>query len=237
MNSKELIAVFDQQAAIYDEQWSKTAPINQGLHFLLESVFAQLPHDARILCVGAGTGADLIHLAKRFPRWSFTAVEPARGMLQACKQHAEKEKIADRCVFFEGFVDALPTANQYDAATCFLVSQFLMQRSERVNFFRSIAQKIRPGAILASSDLSSAIGSPEHSSLVSVWTNMLSAAGASSQTLEKMQETWKRAVAILPAIEVEQIIKDGGFENPTQFYQAGLIRAWFAKRASNSIAY
>ena len=141
MNNKELVAVFDQQAATYDEQRSKTAPINQGLHFLLESVFAQLPDNARIICVRAGTGADLIHLAKRFPRWSFTAVEPARGMLQACKQRAEKEKIADRCVFFEGYVDALLTTDPYDAATCFLVSQFLMQRDDRVNFFRSIAQK------------------------------------------------------------------------------------------------
>jgi tRNA (cmo5U34)-methyltransferase len=59
MRRDELKALFDQQAAGYDKQWEKTAPIRDGLHFLLGAVFAELPDDARILGVGAGTGAEL----------------------------------------------------------------------------------------------------------------------------------------------------------------------------------
>jgi len=49
VNKDELKAVFDQQAADYDKQWTRMAPINNGLLFLIESVFAELPSEARIL--------------------------------------------------------------------------------------------------------------------------------------------------------------------------------------------
>lgn len=38
MHRDELKATFDQQAASYDKQWAKMAPIRNGLHFLLESL-------------------------------------------------------------------------------------------------------------------------------------------------------------------------------------------------------
>ena len=65
MNKDELKALFDQQASSYDKQWSRMAPINNGLYFLLESVFSELPSDAQVLCVGAGTGKELIYLGIR----------------------------------------------------------------------------------------------------------------------------------------------------------------------------
>ena len=54
MQPEELKAVFDQQASGYDEQWVRMAPIRDGLHFHLEFIFADVPANARILCVGAG---------------------------------------------------------------------------------------------------------------------------------------------------------------------------------------
>lgn len=56
MNNDELKVLFDQQAAGYDKQWTKTASINNALYFLLESVFAELPSDARVLCVALERG-------------------------------------------------------------------------------------------------------------------------------------------------------------------------------------
>ena len=68
MRSDELKSAFDPQAPCYDKQWEKLAPIRDALHFLLASVFTELPADARVLCVGVGTGAELAHLAGKFPR-------------------------------------------------------------------------------------------------------------------------------------------------------------------------
>lgn len=76
MNREETAALFDRQAAGYDSQWARMAPVRDGLYFLVEAVFATLPADAHVLGVGVGTGAELAFLAKRFPGWRFTAVEP-----------------------------------------------------------------------------------------------------------------------------------------------------------------
>ena len=170
MQSSKIKDIFDQQASGYDKQWLRLAPIRNGLHFLLQSVFADLPEDARILAVGAGTGAEIGHLAAVFPKWRFTALDPSGAMLAECRSRAEIEGFIDRCDFHEGYVSELPEGEAYDGATCFLVSQFITDKAERSAFFRSIASRLKPGAILASSDLSSDVRSAEYEELFRVWS-------------------------------------------------------------------
>ena len=134
--------LFDQQAAGYDRQWEKTAPIRQCLHFLLESAFASLPAQARVLCVGVGTGVEMAHLARRFPGWEFTAVDPSAAMLEVSRQRAQEEGFIGRCRFHAGFLETLPDGPAHDAATCFLVSQFITDRDARAAFFGQIAQLV-----------------------------------------------------------------------------------------------
>jgi tRNA (cmo5U34)-methyltransferase len=234
MNSDELKATFDQQASSYDKQWAKVAPIRDALHFLLESVFADLPADARVLCVGVGTGAELAHLAGKFPRWTFTTVEPSGAMLDLCRQRAETQGFVSRCHFHAGYVDSLPGRDLHDAATSLLVSQFILERKARTDFFRSIADRLKPGGLLASSDLSSEVGSKQHESLVHAWMSMMAAADIPPEARERMRAAWKKDVAILPSSQVASIIESAGFEAPVPFFQAGLIHAWFAKRAQGS---
>src|SRR5690606_41092059 len=58
-------------------------------------------------------------------------------------------------IFHRGYLDSLPASNAFNAATCLLVSQFMLDREARSGFFREIAQRLKPGAILVSSDLAS----------------------------------------------------------------------------------
>lgn len=235
MNNDALTAVFDQQASGYERQQKKMSPVLNGLHFLLESIFAELPKDARVLCVGLGTGAELIHLAKKFPGWTFTALEPSREMLNVCRQRVEQEEFSSRCQFHEGYLDTLPNMEKHDAATCFLVSQFILENKARSDFFRSIAHKLNSEAILVSADLSSEVGSHAYNSLLRAWVSMLHANDVPPEALERTHAVWAKSVAILPPSTVEAIIKDGGFETPVEFYQAGLIHAWFSKRAAHLV--
>jgi tRNA (cmo5U34)-methyltransferase len=228
----ELEAAFDQQAAGYDEQWAKMAPIRDGLHFLLESVFAELPADSRILCVGAGTGAELAFLAQCNPHWSFTAVDPSGPMLDVCRQRVATDGFISRCDFHEGYLDSLPAGEDYDAATCFLVSQFILEQPARSKFFREIANRLKPAGILASSDLAAETGSHTYAALLHAWMIMMATADISPEEQEQMRQAYANDVAILSPSAVESIIESGGFEPPVQFFQAGLIRAWFSKRAS-----
>jgi tRNA (cmo5U34)-methyltransferase len=236
MQREELKAVFDQQAPGYDKQWARMAPIRDGLHFLLESIFADLPADARILCVGAGTGAELSYLARTFPHWRFTAVDPSGAMLDVCRQRAETEGYASRCSFHEGYLDSLPTEDMHDGATCFLVSQFILVQEARSEFFRAIADRLQPGGILASSDLASDVGSTAYDALLRAWFIMMAQGGIQPEGLERMRAAYAKDVAILPPERIASIIASAGFEPPVQFFQAGLIHAWFSKRASSKAA-
>ena len=230
MRQDEIKALFDQQAASYDTQWAKMAPIRNCLHFLLGSMFAELPEDAHILCVGVGTGDELVHLASRNPGWNFTAVEPSGPMLEICRKRTLDEGVASRCVFHEGYLGSLPVIADFDAATCFLVSQFILSEGERSRFFREIAERLKPNGILASSDLASDVESPEYDILLRGWMQMMAAADVSPEAMERIRNAYANDVGVLPPARIATIIESGGFEPPVQFFQSGLIHAWLSKR-------
>lgn len=232
MNQQELKVVFDNQASNYEQQQEKFAPVRGGLYFQLEWILSDLPQNARILCVGLGAGAELFYLAKRFPNWNFTAVEPSGAMLSECRKRAEEEGVISRCVFHEGYIDSLPDIELHDAATCFMVSQFFLEKKARSNFFREISERLYSKGMLVSADLSSKAGSAEYIELLKVWVNMLHAGDLPHNAIENTLSAWEKDVAILPPNEVQSIIKHGGFESPIQFYQSGFVHAWFSKRSS-----
>ncbi|MFZ6654810.1 class I SAM-dependent methyltransferase [Undibacterium sp. TJN19] len=211
------------------------ASINNNLYFLLESVFSALPPEARILCVGVGTGKELIHLAKKNPGWRFTAIEPSGAMLDVCRQRVEEEGLGSRCYFHEGYLDSLPVMDLHDAATCFLVSQFILEKEARSNFFRQIANQLQPDGILANSDLSSGANSENYDALLGVWWKVMATSTLSSDGLNRMKAAYAKDVAVLPPVEVALVIETGGFMAPVQFFQSGLIHAWFAKKASTGV--
>jgi len=231
MHQDEIKALFDQQAATYDTQWAKTAPIRSCMHLLLGSLFAELPADAKILCVGVGTGDELLYLASQNPGWRFTAVEPSGAMLDVCRQRVVKEGVESRCTFHEGYLSSLPVIELHDAATCFLVSQFILQENERSKFFNEIAERLQPGGLLASADLASNVEAPEYEVLLHAWMNMMSASNISPEAIERMRKAYANDVGVLHPAKVASIIESGGFKLPVQFFQAGLIHAWLSKRA------
>lgn len=234
MHQDDLRATFDRQAAGYDQQWEAMAPIRDGLYLFVESAFADLPDDARILCVGVGTGAELAHLARRFSRWRFTAVEPSAPMLDVCRRRAEREGFASRCAFHEGFLDALLPDEGHHAATCFLVSQFMLELEDRSAFFRTIAARLRPGGLLASSDLATGSGSGDFEVLLRAWRFVMAGPGVSPARMERARAAYAADVAVVSPAAVASVIESGGFERPVQLFQAGLLHAWVTKRAFES---
>jgi tRNA (cmo5U34)-methyltransferase len=230
MRQDEVVAIFDQQAAGYDAQWEGMAPVRDGLYFLLETVLAGLPDDARLLCVGVGTGAELAYLARKHPGWRFTAVEPSGPMLEVCRQRVEREGFKPRCVFHQGYLHSLHGDEGYDAATCLLVSQFILEPEARSGFFRAIAERLRPGGLLASADLASGADPGDFETLLRAWMRAMAGAGVSAERVEQARVAYQRDVAVLAPAAVASIIEAGGFERPVQFFQAGLLHAWCSRR-------
>ncbi|MBC7805498.1 MAG: class I SAM-dependent methyltransferase [Akkermansiaceae bacterium] len=231
MKNQEPTVVFDQKmASSYDERWAKLAPTRDALHLLIRLILSDLPADARILCVGVGTGSELIYLAEAFTAWHFTAVDPATAMLDICRQRAEASGIASRCTFHDGYLDSLPATDSFDAATCLLVSQFILQREERREFFREIASRLRIGGYLINADITSDTSTPAFQGLLAVWLQMMRYTGVPEESLAKIPATLGRDVTVLPRHEIEAIIAAGGFEPPVLFSQSLLIHSWYSRR-------
>lgn len=220
------------QAAVYDQQFAKMAPLRDALHLLMEAVLCGLPADARILCVGAGTGAEIIRLAGRFPGWRFMAVDPSGPMLNVCRRRVGELGLASRCEFHEGFLDSLPAAETaFDAATSILVSHFILSAEERRAYFRAIAGRLRPGGMLVNADLAADVSSPSFPSLLDVWIRTMNAAEVPPEKVESIRAAYDKAVAFLPPAKLGALLEAAGFETPVLFLQTGLIHAWYARHA------
>jgi tRNA (cmo5U34)-methyltransferase len=231
MTNQEPAVVFDQErASAYDKRFAKLAPLRDAIHLLMHMILSELPTDAHILCIGAGTGAELLYLAQNFPKWRFTAVEPAAPMLHICRQKTEEYGVASRCTFHEGYLDSLPASDAFDAATCLLVSHFILEPDERSNFFRQIAARLRPDGYLVSSNLAADMSTSEYQSLLEVWLRMLKYSEMPVEEVENFRVSYGRDVALLPPQTVESIIASSGFDSPVLFFQTLLVRAWYARR-------
>lgn len=216
-------------APFYDERATKFASIRDALNFLVRLFLADLPSESHILCVGAGTGAELLDLATAYPSWRFTAVEPSPAMLEICYRKADEAGIGSRCHFHEGYLDSLPRTEPFDAATSILVSQFLTDPNQRRDFFHQIVMRLRPGGHLINADLASSLNSSAFESLFEVW---LRAHGHTLQAERPSQIGWGKEVAVSRPEEIESIISEAGFEGPILFYQALFIHAWHARSPS-----
>ncbi|WP_035606689.1 class I SAM-dependent methyltransferase [Haloferula sp. BvORR071] len=229
-----LPAFFDKdQASTYDERFAKLVAMRDAIHLIMGSAFADLPANARILCVGAGTGAEVFYLSRKYPGWHFTAVEPAAAMLDVFRRRAAEEGISERCSFHEGYLDSLPPTDEFDAATSILVSQFILDPEVRREFFEGIATRLKPGGPLLSADLSTHLASNEGQGVFNLWLGMLASSAMPAEQIAQMRAAYERDVAILPPGEVEAIIMAGGFGQPLRILQTLLIRAWFARRAES----
>jgi tRNA (cmo5U34)-methyltransferase len=229
-NQNPAIVFGREMAASYDKMNAVFAPLRDPLNFLIRSILTELPIDARILCVGVGTGSELIDLAQAFPQWQFTAVEPSAPMLDICRLRVEESGLSSRCTFHEGYLDSLPESDSFDAATCLFVSHFIMQPEDRSNFFSQIAQRLHPQGYLINADIAVDRSSSAYLDILTVWLGMWKSAGVPDEGLEKMRAAYGRDVAVLPPSEVGSIVAAGGFDLPVQFFQTLLMHAWYAKR-------
>lgn len=150
-------------------------------------------------------------------------------MLDVCR--ARTAPFADRCTYHHGYLDTLPAAREYHAATSILVSQFLTDPAERIDYFRTIAAHLRPGGTLIVSDLSTGPGGAVGEALIEDWMRLMLMADQTPEQIANLRTAYQTMVAILPAAEIATLLTRAGFEQPVPFLQTSLIHAWHTRVA------
>lgn len=211
----------DDAASTYDAKRAAMAPMKDALHLVIGCALSELPEDSNILCVGAGTGAELLALGEAFPHWRFTAVDPAEGMLEVCRERVEAAGMASRCRLHQGTLDSLPGTEPFDAATCVLVSHYLGERERRIDLFRTIASRVRAGGSLVNADLAADPSATGYEDMLEIWHRSMERAGMPSR-----RESLGRGGTLLAPSELESILVEAGWISPIPVFQWLLIRAW-----------
>jgi tRNA (cmo5U34)-methyltransferase len=223
---------FDKEhAEAYDARWKPLSALNGALHLLSRAALEDLPPDARILCAGVGTGAEILYLGGIFPGWRFVGFDPSDAMLDVCRARVEAAGLAGRFDLHHGFIDTLPESAPFDAATSFLVSHFLTDAAERGGFFRALAARLRPGGVLLNADLAPDKDDPSYPRLMKTWLATMAIAGMDEAGRERYEEMFSKAVAAQTPDEVEALIAANGFDAPVRFYQAAMIYAWVCRKS------
>ncbi|GLK52799.1 class I SAM-dependent methyltransferase [Maricaulis virginensis] len=232
MPDRQIHPAFEgDMAASYDARNEPMAALRDALHLLAGRLLLQdLLGTAEILCVGAGTGKEVLYLASLAPDWRFTALDPSADMLAVCRREVEAAGIADRVRLFEGYVDELDDGIAYDAATSILASHFITDRTERLAYFTGIAERLRSGGILINADLSGDRQAATFDALEHVWLSAIRAAGLDDDSVASYRTNLDKSVGLLPPPDLAALIASAGFSEPAQFYQGGLIHAHTARR-------
>ncbi len=225
------IAFDEDHAAVYDEQFAKLTPLKDALHLCMRAALADASSASRVLCVGAGTGAEVCYLADAYPDWTFTLVEPAAPMLARARHKAEEAGIADRCTFHVGYLDSLPESGLFDVATSILVSQFVLDPKARRDFFRGIAARLLPGGQLITADLATRANDDPSDRLFLQWLALMRHNNSDEEVLKNYRNAIQKGVAVVPPATLATLLTESGFEQPLSICQTLLIHTWHARRA------
>jgi tRNA (cmo5U34)-methyltransferase len=221
---------FTQDASrAYDEKNRRLAPISDGMHFLIRLALREMPEASRVLCVGVGTGAEILSLSREYPQWRFVGVDPSADMLAVCRERLRDADMLDRCELVCGYVQDAPSGESFDAVLSILVGHFVT-RADRPDFYRDMRARLRPGGILIDTEISFDLDSPEFPEMLKDWGRVQALMGASPESLKSLPATLRETLTVLPPAEVESLMRASGFPVPVRFFQAFMITGWHATK-------
>jgi tRNA (cmo5U34)-methyltransferase len=218
-----------EMSLAYDERNSRLAPISDSLHFLIRLILRELPARSRVLCVGVGTGTEVISLSKAFPDWTFVGVDPSTPMLEVCRERLKAAGVLDRCELIQGHAHDAPQAASFDAALSILVGHFV-KREDKLNFFREMSRRLRKGGVLINAEISHDLSSSDFPSMLKCWEGVQAMMGASTESLRDLPRLLREVLAVMPPEELEGLLRQCGISPPVRFFQAFMICGWFGAK-------
>ncbi|CAN5676663.1 class I SAM-dependent methyltransferase [soil metagenome] len=223
---------FSDAARAYDEKNRQLAPIADNMHFLIRLLLKNAPAHARVLCVGVGTGAEILSLSKSFPEWTFVGVDPAIGMLDVCRERLRSSGVLDRCELIHGYVHDVPVGENFDIALSILVAHFV-KREDRLSFYQALFDRLRTNGILVNTEISFDLNSQEFPLMLKNWEAVQLLMGATPESLVNLSQVLREMLSVISPKETESLLKKTGIQLPVQFFQAFMISGWYGTKESS----
>jgi tRNA (cmo5U34)-methyltransferase len=224
---------FSEAAKWYDERNLGLAPIADNMHFLIRLILKNAPVRARVLCVGVGTGAEILSLSKSFPEWKFVGVDPSIGMLDVCRERLSNAGVLDRCELIHGYVHDVPREENFDVALSILVAHFV-KREERLGFYQAMCSRLCTNGILINTEISYDLNSREFPLMLKNWEAVQALMGATPESLANLSVVLREMLSVISPAETEHFLSQSGIPLPVRFFQAFMISGWYGIKSSQT---
>jgi len=219
----------EEMATSYDDNCRVMTPIYDNLHFLIRAVLDDLPKNATILSVGAGTGTEIIRLAGFFPEFTFVAVDPSREMLAVCRERLRAHGLLERCTLVHGHIEDVSQEVTFDAALCLLVLHHTPE-TVRQTIVKGIAGRLKPRGRFIVAELSYDDSTSQFGDLLDKWIAVLRITGTAEKKARALPALFKEHLSVLSPVAAENLLVANGFEQPVRFFQSLIMLAWFAQK-------
>ncbi|QUW23641.1 class I SAM-dependent methyltransferase [Sporosarcina sp. Marseille-Q4063] len=220
----------EEMATEYDKGIRRTFPSYDSMFKLVQAYLrTNTEKDANILIVGAGGGTELALLGPTNPDWLFTAVDPARPMLDLARTKVEQLKMTDRVDFIEGTIEEVADGNLYDAATFLLVLHFIADNDEKLRQLKSIRQRLKPNAPFVLATMYGDLDDSGFNALFSLWkAYWLDSTNLSEVEVDEMEKS-VRSLSFISEDEIELLLREAGFGSIAKFHQTNMFGGWICK--------
>jgi tRNA (cmo5U34)-methyltransferase len=224
---------FDRdRASKYDRDILKVIPGYEALHAMAKAFLGMnLPEEAKLLIVGAGTGKEILNLSQSHLRWQFTGVEPSAEMMAIAQERLAQQRLSEKTQLHLGYTDTLPETRDYHAATLMLVMHFVSDDGAKLSLLQSIAKRLKPGASLILADLHGDRTSHSFQQLMSAW-RFFRLQDLGDMSIEEFEADWQRvknSIHFVSEARIIELLKATGFDEIVKFYNAFAFGGWIAK--------
>jgi tRNA (cmo5U34)-methyltransferase len=195
-------------------------------HVVAASILAQRTgQEPDILVVGAGGGVEVAALAGHLPSSSFTAIDPSSSMIDlgrvTTKDVAQPDRIRWHVCDATGALDG-----PFDAATAFLCLMFVPDDGSRLEQYREIHRRLRPGGpflmMHSASDDAHRERDFERFALHAKFN------GAGPEWIEMAVQMNRKQVHLLSAKREKELLQEAGFRVDGIFFKGLWIHGWEA---------
>jgi tRNA (cmo5U34)-methyltransferase len=219
----------DVDADAYDVQIRRLIPhYDEMISTAVEVLQALAPADARVLDLGAGTGALSTAVLEGLPGVRITLLDVDRDMLAEARRRLEP--FGDRVAFLErSFLEPLPAA---DAVIASLALHHVHDLEAKTELYARIRDSLTPGGVMLNLDAAVSEGARLNQLVFDRMAERMGDHGITDGEARRHFAAWAQEDRYFPLDAELRAMRDAGFEEVECVWRRGLSAVTCALRTN-----